>query len=114
MDYFGYNGQQSERGIELGKIITSKVVDILSGIDFIKDKEVYLTNLFYDLCHNDELLYRLHKQYCEEYSIYSSKYKEVPFSPKLRSQVFQIMTSVLNYEITKYKILNSSKFKKEE
>lgn len=111
MDYFEYRGQQSKHGVLLGEMITLKITGILEGIDNIKNKNNYLTNLFYELCHNDNLLYRLHKEYCEKHKVYPEKTATVPFSPKLRNQVFQIMTSVLNYEITKYKIIHSSKFK---
>ena len=109
MDYFEYNGQQSKRGVLLSELITSKIVDILSGMDNIKNKNTYLLNLFYDLCLNESLLYRVHKEYCEKYEVYSEKCRDIPHSPKLRNQIFQIMTSVLNYEITKYKIMNNIK-----
>lgn len=70
MDYFEYNGQQTQHGVALGQLITNKVSDILDGIYNIKNKEKHLTNLFYQLCHNDNLLYRLHKEYCEINKVY--------------------------------------------
>lgn len=112
MDYFERTGQQSHHGIQLGDLITEKIVSLLSGLDVINNKEQYLTGLFYKLCHNEHLLYRLHREYCENNKIYPvGKYSEVPFSDKLRSQVFQIMVSVVNYEFTKFKIMNRNKMK---
>ncbi|QQG33862.1 hypothetical protein ZPAH1_orf00100 [Aeromonas phage ZPAH1] len=112
MNYIDNFGVQTKQGQQLANMITVvleswvKSFDDMSGGEYSKA----MIDHFYNMCHNDSILYKMHVDYCNCFGIYpEGKYTQTPFSPMLRNQIFQIMVSVMNYEFTKYKITRQSK-----
>ncbi|UYD59495.1 hypothetical protein HPMBJEAJ_00396 [Aeromonas phage avDM6] len=112
MNYIDDYGVQTEHGTQIGKMITDVITQsVLDKADDIPDGEYgqILTDLFYNMCNKEALMYELHKDYCNIYNVYPEKYKEIPYSPTLRNQIFQIFVCCVNYEFAKYKIIRRSK-----
>ncbi|QAY01119.1 hypothetical protein ASwh1_52 [Aeromonas phage Aswh_1] len=112
MNYIDDLGVQTKHGQQLANMIEVvlepfvKSFDDMSGGEYTKA----MVDHFYNTCHNDSILYKMHVDYCNCFGVYpEEKYQQIPFSPVLRNQIFQILVSVMNYEFTKYKMIRQSK-----
>ncbi|ADQ53352.1 hypothetical protein 65p344 [Aeromonas phage 65] len=111
MNYIDDYGVQTDHGTQLGNLISEVIKEWIDDYDkhLPKESGQFFADLLYTMCTNESFLQRLHNVYCFRFNVYPDRYKDIPYSNKLRNQIFQIFICCANYEFARYKIVSRSK-----